>query len=128
MARKCAVKLTANFESNLEGIELFLEEAGALPAYDHLLDEILETLIPNLERFPEMGRPFFGQPAGSVEVANASAALKERVMALAGQPNAIREYVLKDFLLLYAEIGEVVHLLAIRHHRQLSFDFAGHWG
>lgn len=128
MARKCAVKLTENFERNFEGIELFLEEAGRLPAYDHLLDEILETLIPNLERFPEMGRPFFRQPVGSVEVANASAALKERVMALAGQPNAIREYVLKDFLLLYAVIGEVVHLLAIRHHRQLSFDFAGHWG
>ena len=41
----------------------------------------------------------------------------------------MREYVLKDYLLLYALIdGATVYLLSIRHHRQLSFDFEGHWG
>ena len=40
----------------------------------------------------------------------------------------LREYVLKDYLLLYALIGGAIYLLAIRHQRQLSFDFEGHWG
>jgi hypothetical protein len=40
----------------------------------------------------------------------------------------LREYVLKDYVLLYALIGKAIYLLAIRHHRQLSFDFEGHWG
>ena len=27
-----------------------------------------------------------------------------------------------DYLLLYALVGEVIYLLAIKHHKQLSFD------
>jgi hypothetical protein len=42
----------------------------------------------------------------------------------------IREYILDEYLILYAIIGDVVYLLSIRHHRQLSFDFDafGHGG
>jgi len=29
---------------------------------------------------------------------------------------------------LYAQIDANLYLLAIRHHRQLSFDFQSHWG
>ena len=54
MARKPAVRLTvrltANFERNLADIERFLTEAEAPQAYDALLDELLDTVIPNLER------------------------------------------------------------------------------
>jgi hypothetical protein len=32
------------------------------------------------------------------------------------------------YLVLYAQIGEHIHLLSIKHHRQLSFDFEAHWG
>ncbi len=35
-----------------------------------LLDELMETVIPNLERFPDMGRSFLARQAGSVEVLN----------------------------------------------------------
>ena len=56
VAKKLVVKLTANFERNLADIEYFLTEAGAPHAYDALLDELLDTVIPNLERFPGMGR------------------------------------------------------------------------
>lgn len=35
---------------------------------------------------------------------------------------SIREYVLTHYLILYARLPETVHLLAIRHHRQLDFD------
>ncbi len=34
---------------------------------------------------------------------------------------------LRDYLMLYALIGTTVYLLAIKHHRQLSFDLGAHW-
>lgn len=128
MAKKPAVKFTANFERNLENIERFLTEVEAPHAYDGLLDELLETVIPNLERFSEMGRPFIARLPGSVETTNALATLRTKLSALTQDADALREYVLKDYLLLYALIGGVIYLLAIRHQRQLSFDFEGHWG
>lgn len=127
MAKKPVVKFTANVQRNLESIELFLTEAEAPQAFDGLLDELLATVIPNLERFPEMGRPFLARQPRSVETINALATLSAKLSALTPDTNALREYVLKDYLLLYAVIGGAIYLLAIRHQRQLSFDFAGHW-
>ena len=128
MAKKPVVKFTANFERNLEDIERFLAEAEAPQAFDSLLDELLETVIPNLERFPEMGRPFMASQPRSVETTNALAALRAKLLVLTTDPDALREYVLKDYLLLYVTIGGALYLLAIRHQRQLSFDFESHWG
>lgn len=127
MAKKPVVKFTAHFERNLQEIERFLSEADAPQAFDGLLDELLETVIPNLERFPGMGRSFLARPVRSVEATNAVAALTKQLVALTTDPDATREYLLKDYLMLYAVISGTIHLLAIRHHRQLSFDFAGHW-
>ncbi len=118
MSKKITVKLTAHFERNLEAIELFLTEANALSAYNRLLDELLDMLIPNLERFPAMGRNFLERPAGSVEAVNALERLQEKL-----QDGELREYLLADYLLLYARFDTEIYLLAIKHHRQLSFDF-----
>lgn len=122
MARKIVVKLTANFERNLEAIELFLSEAEASQVYDRLLDELGDTLIPNLEHFPAMGRPFLERPVCSVEVANALAQLKQKL-----RDGELREYLFVDYLVLYVQYEEVIHLLSITHHRQLSFDFQSLW-
>lgn len=127
MVKRPVVKFTANFERNLEGIELFLAEVEAPLAFDGLLDELLETVIPNLERFPGMGRPFMARQPRSVETSNALAMLRAKLAELTPDMDALREYVLKHYLLLYAPIGVAIYLLAIRHHRQLSFDFEGHW-
>lgn len=118
VSKKITVKLTAHFEHNLEAIASFLAEANALPAYGKLLDELLDTLIPNLERFPDMGRNFLERPAGSVEAVNAIERLEAKL-----QGGELREYLLADYLVLYARFGTEIHLLAIKHHRQLSFDF-----
>lgn len=120
------VKLTANFERNLEEIERFLIDAEAAPAYDGLLDELLETVIPNLERFPAMGRSFLDRPLRSVETSNGIDVLQGK-LAKIGANTEIREYVLQHYLLLYAFTGEEIFLLAIRHHKQLSFDFKTFW-
>jgi len=127
MGQKLVVKLTANFERNLEDIEHFLTEAETPQAYDALLDELLGTVISNLERFPDMGRQFLSRTPRSVETTNALDSLRAKLLALTSDPAALREYILADYLLLYAQIGGILYLLSIRHHRQLSFDFESHW-
>lgn len=122
MTKKFIVTLTANFERNLESIEAFFVEAEAQYAYDALLDDLLFTVIPNLERFPDMGRSFMNRPAKSIEVINAVTALQAKLRS-----GELREYLLPDYLVLYARYAETIYLLSIKHHRQLSFDFSGHW-
>jgi hypothetical protein len=127
MAKKLAVKLTANFERNLGDVEQFLTAAGVPQAFDSLLDELLDTVIPNLERFPGMGRPFLNRAVGSVEATQALNALRAKLSALLTEENTLREYVINHSLVLYLQMEGHVHLLSIKHHRQLSFDFESQW-
>ena len=122
MAKKTTVKLTTNFERNLEAIEAFLDEAGAPQIYDRLLDDLSNTLIPNLEHFPAMGRSFLARPVCSVEVTNALERLQAKLRG-----GELREYLFADYLVLYVQFDETIHLLSIKHHRQLSFDFQMLW-
>jgi len=55
-SRKTAVRLTANFEENLASIEEFCLGVGAPQTYDALLNSLLDTVIPNLEQHPNLGR------------------------------------------------------------------------
>ncbi|AVS79053.1 hypothetical protein C8246_18740 [Paracidovorax avenae] len=126
MTTKHSVKLTSNFERNLEELEAFLVEAGALHAFDALLEELTDTIIPNLESFPGMGRLILDRPARSVEVANGVARLTKQLGSLSKE-GELREYVMTHYLLLYARIKDMVYLLSIRHQRQLSFDFQALW-
>ena len=120
------IKLTANFERNLQEIEQFLIDAEAPHAYDALLDELIETVIPNLERFPAMGRSFMDRPIRSVETSNGIDVLLVKLAQI--DPNGeIREYVLEHYLMLYALTETEIFLLSIRHHKQLSFDFKTLW-
>ena len=129
MTNRVTIKLTANFERNLVDIEQFLTEAQAPQAFDGLIDELLGTVLPNLERFPELGRPFFNRSVGSAEATNATAALKANQAALVGTSlTSLREYVMSRYLVLYVQVEGTLFLLSIKHHKQLSFDFEGHWG
>ncbi|MDD4928526.1 MAG: type II toxin-antitoxin system RelE/ParE family toxin [Gallionella sp.] len=116
------VKITANFEHNLEAIAAFLDNVDAPQVYDRLLDELNDTLIPNLENFPAIGRPFLARSVRSVEVTNALLRLQAKL-----HDGELREYLFSDYLVLYAQFGDVIHLLSIKHHRQLSFDFHSLW-
>lgn len=125
---KVTIRLTANFERNLSDIERFLTEVEAPGAYEALLDELLDRVIPNLERFPRIGRPFLSNAARSVETTIALEALRSKLLALTPDPDSLREYILDHYLVLYMQIDATLYLLAIRHHRQVSFDFQSHWG
>lgn len=124
------VRFTANFEANLAQIAAYWAERDAPQAYAKLLDALGTTVIGNLERHPRIGRRFFARTAQSIEV-------RERVEALLKRFGAVdvREYLSGDYLILYcvSDAGRAgtsathIHLLAIKHHRQLSFDFEGFW-
>ena len=117
------VELTASFLERLESIEAFLAEADAPHAYDALLAALRDTVIPNLRRFPRMGRRYLDQPPQSAE------AIAQLAKLPVGAADGLRVLGSGDYLILYAEAqeGATVYLLSIRHHRQLSFDFASLW-
>lgn len=115
------VELTASFLERLDGVEAFLAEADAGPAFDQLVAELRETVMPNLGRFPRIGRSYLDDPPQSIEALARLAALP------AGAAHELREYVHGDYLMLYCAVdgAATVYLLSIRHHRELSFDFTG---
>ena len=117
------VELTASFLERLDAVEVFLTEADAAFAFDDLLAELRATVIPNLTRFPRIGRRYLANPPQSAE------ALAQLRALPAGAVNALREYLHGDYLLLYAamEATDTVYVLSIRYHRQLTFDFSAFW-
>ena len=119
--RPTRVELTASFIERLESIEAFLTAAGAAQAYDKLLDGLRRTVIPNLRRFPRIGRRYLDNPPQSAE------ALAQLRALPPGAADALREYLHSDYLIFYTLTGSTVSLLSIRHHRQLSFAFARLW-
>lgn len=117
------VELTESFLACLKAIETFLLNADAATAFDDLLVELRAAVIPNLRRFPRIGRPYLDTPPRSAEALAQLAALPQ------GAPDALRIYLHGDYVMLYTavEASATVYLLSIRHHRQLSFDFDGLW-
>jgi plasmid stabilization system protein ParE len=121
--KRATVRVTQNFARNLDAIEAFLREADAAAAFAPLLDDLFGQAIPALEQFPELGTDFFRRRPSSREAATLAAALRERL----GTETTLRELVRGDYLILYARRGDDLYLLAIKHHRQLSFDFPELW-
>lgn len=126
MTNFCTVKLTLNFKRNLDEVDIYLRESDASHAFDALLEELTDFIVPNLERFPRMGRSFLTHTSRSVETTQAASRLSVE-MARAAAGGEVREYLMKHYLLLYAFIEGTVYLLSLRHHQQLSFDLARHW-
>jgi hypothetical protein len=115
------VELTDSFLARLDSIDAFLSEADAAFAYDALLAGLRSTVVPNLARFPLIGRRYLDQPPQSAE------ALVQLSKLPAGAADSLRVYLHGDYLMLYSVMNKVMYLLSIRHHRQLSFDFSGLW-
>jgi plasmid stabilization system protein ParE len=122
--RRARVGVAANFQRNLDQIRRFLAESQAPSAsFDALLTQLFETVIPALERFPEIGTDLLARQPGSVE----GVLLTARVRTLLPPGASLRQFISGDYLLLYLLDRDDLHLLAIRHHRQLSFDLSSFW-
>jgi hypothetical protein len=123
---------TANFVANLQSIEAFWTENKFAQGYDRLLDALIDTVVPNLERHPRIGRPFMGRQPDSIEAEKQYARLQTK-MAAHAQPADMREYLMADYLVLYALLDAThdrpakIYLISIKHCKQLSFDFERLW-
>ena len=121
--RRYRVELAASFLARLEAIEAFLEQPGAGFAFDDLLADLRGTVNSNLARYPRIGRRYLDHPPQSAEALAALAKLPP------GTAAELREYLHGDYLMPYLPVAgrATVTLLSIRHHRELSFDFASLW-
>ena len=103
-----------------------MTEAAAAFAYDKLFAQLRAKVVPNLRRFPRIGWRYLDQPPQSAE------ALAQLAVLPAGAADRVREYLHGlhgEYLILYTVTapGNLVHLLSIRHHRELSFQFSRLW-
>jgi hypothetical protein len=118
------IEYTKNFATNLQDLEQFWLECNFIAGYDRALDTLLFTIVPSLERHQNLGKPFSQSPDESSQLAQYFGDAKQ------GQ---VRELVFSDYVLLYQippltdTKKQIVYLLAIKHQRQLSFNFHQHW-
>jgi plasmid stabilization system protein ParE len=110
------VEYTGLFEARLECIATYAATVEGFPAYERLLDDIDGVIVPNLERFPLIGKPYLETTQQSTEA----------LMAVAKLPrdagHSLRKYVHDDYILLYVLGGETLHLVSIRHHKESTFN------
>ncbi len=121
MAAKRPV-FTENFSENLTAIERFLGSDGQ-PAFQHLLERLFDETIPTLCRFPQSGRAFLNREIKSTKAEE----LTKNLRRLLKKGDDLRERLMEDHLVLYLVQQNRIVFLAIKHHRQLSFDLKHFW-
>jgi len=115
-------RFTENFSTNLTAIETFLGSQSR-SACRRFLDHLFDDAIPALCRFPQSGRSFLAHPIKSTKVK----VLTKELRTLLGKEDDLREFVIDEYLVLYLVRRGQVIFLAVKHHRQLSFDLKQFW-
>jgi plasmid stabilization system protein ParE len=114
------VRFTQNFEDNLGAIQEFLLACSpdtAVDQFNALLQEIA-AVASLLSQHPAIGRPMQSARHPDSKTGLAWKHLTSRMRAL--RMGDLREYVLHEYVVLYAATRDTVHLLAVKHQRQLS--------
>lgn len=119
------LRTTENFTANLQEIAGFWDTRECPAGFDALLTELRDPVFPNLRRNPRMGRNFLARQPQSVDSLARMRTMDAMLKSLAIQSDVaeVREYVMTDYLLLYLLVDITIHLLAIKHQKQLAFDF-----
>jgi plasmid stabilization system protein ParE len=116
------VRFTQNFEDNLATIQEFLLARSpdtAVDRFNALLQEIA-AVAALLSQHPGIGRPMQSGGTPGSRTSLAWKHLASRMSAL--RLGDLREYVLHEYVVLYAATQDTVHLLAVKHQRQLSYS------
>ena len=115
-------RFTENFSANLTAIETFLGPHGR-SAYRKFLDRLFDGTIPSPCRFSQSKHSFLAHTIKSAKVRTVTKELR----TLLGKEENLREFVTDEYLLLYLVRRGQVIFLAVKHHRQLSFDLKQFW-
>ena len=115
-------RFTENFSANLTAIEEFVAPHSRT-AFHRFLDRLFDEVIPTLCRFPQSGRLFLTCTVKSAKAKTLTKALSK----LFNKEDDLREFILDDYLALYLVRRHQVVFLAVKHHRQLSFDLKRFW-
>jgi len=121
LPQRATVVATPNFAADLDEARTFFaeqDEASAAERFRALRAELRE-MVETLGWAPAGGRPARFLRARSVQ-ARIRARKVEALAHEVGLPH-LREYVLKQHVVLYAHSSDRVVLLALRRHRQLSY-------
>ena len=122
MAGKSPILATQNFTANLDSIEAFLP--GDKPRFFQcLLKRLFNDICPILAQFPLSGNSFFAHRERSKDAQLLVRRLKRKLKP----GDDLREFGFDDYLLLYLVRRKRIYLVAIKHHRQLSFDLRSFW-
>ena len=113
---------TENFSANLDDIENFLGDEGA-SLFAKFFDRFVDDIVPNVCRFPRLGRSFLERSIHSTQAQSLGERLKKRLH----EDDDIRELIADDYLILYLVRGPRIVFLSIKHHRQLSYDLKAFW-
>jgi hypothetical protein len=122
MAGKSQFFFTENFTANLDEIQSFLSVEGR-SAFKRLLNRLFDDICPQISRFPLSGRSFLEHHVGSAEAEKLFERLQERLRP----GDNLREFVVDDYVVLYLIRRTRIYFIAIKHHRQLSFDLRRFW-
>lgn len=94
---------------------LFPDSGTRLAAFNV---DLFERIVPALEGHADIGRPFALRKLGS----EAEAVLLAQVTPVfAGHSAAAREWVEREFTILYIVAPDRVFLVNLKHHRQLGY-------
>lgn len=115
-------RFTENFSANLPAIKQFVAPHSRT-AFHRFLDRLFDDVIPTLCRFPQSGRSFLTRTVMSAKAKELTKALSK----LLNKEDDLREFVMDDYLVLYLVRRHQVIFLAVKHHRQLSFDLKRFW-
>ena len=115
-------RFTENFSANLTAIEEFVAPHSRT-AFHRFLDRLFDDVIPTLCRFPQSGRTFLTH---AVKSTKANARTKD-LRKFLNKEDDLREFVMDDYIVLYLVRQRQVIFLAMKHHRQVSFDLRRFW-
>jgi len=117
------VEATGHFVRALEAAKGPLTWPEAASHYTELLADLSTAVLPNLSRFPLIGKRYLDHPPQSTE------ALAKLAQLPPGGVDALRVYMHGDYVILYVAdaVKLTAYLLTICHQADLSFDFARLW-
>ena len=115
-------RFTENFSANLTAIEEFVDPHSRV-AFHRFLDRLFDDVIPTICQLPQSGRAFLTR---AVKSTKANARTKD-LRKFLKQGDDLREFIMDDYLVLYLVRQRHAIFLAVKHHRQLSFDLKRFW-